>query len=107
LGIISTGFALIYTIAMNILLLSTPKQFGGVVVGTAQVFTFTGISIGPVISGLFMQNFQTTIDNMQIELIPSSEAYNLIFLTAAIASFVFVVMAFILKKTITKKVTKI
>ncbi|MEJ7641890.1 MAG: MFS transporter [Candidatus Nitrosocosmicus sp.] len=61
LGIISTGLALINTIAMNIILLLTPKQFGGVVVGIVQVFTFTGMALGPVISGLYMQNFQRTI----------------------------------------------
>ncbi len=46
LGIISIGLALINTIAMNIILILTPKQFGGVVVGIVQVFIFTGMAIG-------------------------------------------------------------
>ncbi len=103
LGIISTGLALINTIAMNIILLLTPKQFGGVVVGIVQVFTFTGMAVGPVISGLYMQNFQRTIDSNQTGLIPSGEAYDLIFLTAAIASFIFVLMAFVIKKNCSRQ----
>ena len=78
MGIISIGLALINTVAMNIILFLTPKQYGAVVVETAQVFSFTGLAIGPVISGLYMQNYQTTI-HTQIALIPSGEAYDLIF----------------------------
>ena len=46
LGIVAIGLALINTIAMNIVLILTPKQFGGVVIGIVQVFTFTGMAIG-------------------------------------------------------------
>ena len=101
LAIISIGLALINTIGMSIILLLTPKQFGGVVVGIVQVFTFTGMAIGPVISGLFMQIYQVhNINNLKVESIPSSEAYALIFLTAALASFIFVIMTFIVKRSI-------
>jgi hypothetical protein len=106
LGNISTGLALINTIAMNITLPLTLKQFGGVVVGMVQFFTFTGMAIGPVISGLYMQNFQTTKDSNQTGLIPSGEAYDLIFMTAALTSFIFVLMAFILKKTVQDNIAK-
>ncbi len=95
MGIVSIGLALINTIAMNIILLSTPKQFGGVVVGIVQVFTFTGMAMGPVISGIHMQNFQTPTPTSKLVWIPSNEAYALIFLTAAIASLISVIMAFI------------
>ena len=100
LGIISIGLALINTIAMNIILILTPKQFGGIVVGIVQVFTFTGMAIGPVLSGLYLQKYQIHVHNLKMESIPSSDAYELIFLTATIASFISVVMAFILKKSI-------
>lgn len=84
LGIISIGLALINTIAMNMILLLTPKQFGGVVIGIVQVFMFTGMAIGPVISSLYLQSYQTTICNEQeCSLVPSSNAFNLIFLAAA------------------------
>ena len=101
LAIISIGLALINTIGMSIRLLLTPKQFGGVVVGIVQVFTFTGMAIGSVISGLFMQIYQVhNINNLKVESIPSNESYALIFLTAALASFIFVIMTFIVKRSI-------
>ena len=106
LGIVAIGLALINTIAMNIVLLLTPKQFGGVVIGIVQVFTFSGMAIGPVMSSLFLQSFQTNFCNEQQEcsLIPSSEAFNLIFITAAMASFVFIIIGLILKRFIPSNV---
>lgn len=102
LGIIAFGLALINTIAMNIVLLLTPKQFGGIVIGIVQVFTFTGMAIGPVMSSLYLQSYQTNYCEQQqkCSLLPSSEAFNLIFITAAMASFVFVIIGLILKKSI-------
>ena len=82
-------------------MLLTPKQFGGVVVDIVHVFTFTGMAIGPVISRLFMQIYQVhNISNLKVESIPSSEAYALTFLTAALSSFMFVIMTFIVKRFI-------
>jgi hypothetical protein len=87
LEVISVGLIFINTIAMNIILLLTPKQFGEVVIGVVQVFTFTGMAIGPVLSGLYMQIFQTTILGEQRELpLPSGKVYDFIFLTAAVTS---------------------
>jgi MFS family permease len=106
LGIVSIGLALINTIAMNITLLSTPKQFGGVMVVIVQVFTFTGMAMGPVISGVYIQNFQTTTPPSKLTWIPSNESYALIFLTSAIASLISVMMAFILKKTTPPDIAK-
>lgn len=105
LGIISVGLALINTIGMNMILLLTPKQFGGVVIGIVQVFMFTGMAIGPVISSLYLQSYQTTICNEQeCSLFPSSTAFNLIFLTAVAVSFVFIIIGFILKKSIPENI---
>ena len=102
LGIIAFGLALLNTIAMNIVLLLTPKQFGGIVIGIVQVFIFTGMAIGPVMSSLYLQSYQTNfcMHQQKCSLIPSSEAFNLIFITATMASFVFVIIGIILKKTI-------
>ena len=98
---------MINTIAMNIILLLTLKQFGGVVIGVVQVFTFTGMALGPVISGLYMQSFQTTIPGKQGELpYPSGQAYDFIFLTAAVASFIFIILALVLKTSIHQDIAK-
>jgi hypothetical protein len=89
LVIILTDFALLNTIAINILLLVTPKKLGGVVLGVVQLFIFTRMTLGLVISGLYLQNYQTSIDNGSTEVsLPSYEAYQLIFLTTPIASFI-------------------
>jgi hypothetical protein len=40
LGVISIGLALTNAVAMNMILLLTPKQFGGVVVGGGPGFYF-------------------------------------------------------------------
>ena len=105
LGIISVGLALINTIAMNMILLLTPKQFGGVVIGIVQVFMFTGMAIGPVTSSLYLQSYQTTICNEQeCSLFPSSNTFNLIFLTAATVSIAFIIIGLILKKSIPSNV---
>lgn len=104
LGIVAVGLALINTIAMNIVLLLTPKKFGGVVIGIIQVFTFTGMAIGPVISSLYLESFQINFCNeqqqQQCSLIPSNEAFNLVFITAALASFAFIIIGLYLKRFI-------
>ncbi len=101
LAIVSTGLALLNTIGMNIVMLSTPKQFGGVTIAMVQVLTFIGMSIGPVVGAMYMQNYQVHTDgisNTSSASYPSPEAYYLIFLTAAIASLFFVALAIILKR---------
>ncbi|KAA2283124.1 MFS transporter [Candidatus Nitrosocosmicus sp. SS] len=108
LTIIATGLAMINTIAMNVILLITPKNFGGVVVGVVQVFIFTGMALSPIISGLYMQNYQTqSMDGLEDISLPSSEAYQLIFLTAVFASCISLAMAIVIIKKVPSQVIKI
>ena len=99
LAIISTGLALLNTIGMNIVMLSTPKQFGGITIGMVQVLMFIGMSIGPVVGGMYMQRYQesSVVDAISTSF-PPPVAYDLIFLTASTASLSFVVLAIILKR---------
>jgi MFS family permease len=99
LAIVSTGLALLNTIGMNIVMLSTPKQFGGITIGIVQVLMFIGMSIGPVVGGMYMQRYQesSVVDAISTSF-PSPVAYDLIFLTALIASLSFVELAIILKR---------
>ena len=78
-------------------MLSTPKQFGGITIGMVQVLMFIGMSIGPVVGGMYMQRSQESVGGISTSF-PSSEAYDLIFLIAFIASLSFVVLAIILKR---------
>jgi MFS family permease len=99
LAIVSTGLALLNTIGMNIVMLSTPKQFGGITIGMVQVLMFIGMSIGPVVGGMYMQRYQesSVVDAISTSF-PSPVAYDLIFLTALIVSLSFVELAIILKR---------
>jgi MFS family permease len=96
LTIVSSGLALLNTVGMNIVMLSTPKRFGGVIIGMVQVLMFAGMSTGPVVGGIFMERNQEYIDGI-LTSYPSALAYDLIFLTASIASLSFVALAIILK----------
>ena len=103
LAIVSTGLALLNTIGMNIVMLSTPRQFGGTIIGMVQVLMFSGMSIGPVVGAMYMQTYQENVAGLSTSF-PSSEAYDLIFLTASIASISFIILAIILKKEIPSSV---
>jgi MFS family permease len=96
LTIVSSGLALLNTVGMNIVMLSTPKRFGGVTIGMVQVLMFVGMSTGPVVGGIFMERNQESIDGI-LTSYPSALAYELIFLAASIASLSFVALAIILK----------
>jgi MFS family permease len=96
LTIVSSGLALLNTVGMNIVMLSTPKRFGGVTIGMVQVLMFIGMSTGPVVGGIFMDRNQESIEGI-LTSYPSPLAYDLIFLAASIASLSFVALAIILK----------
>jgi MFS family permease len=107
LAIISIGLTLISSAGWNILLRTTPVQFMGVSVGMTLVLDFIGMSIGPVIAGIYLQsNTAVFLKDGVAALFPSAEAYNLIFLTAALASIIFIVLAIFLKKVMPLNLTR-
>ena len=102
LAIISAGVALISSAGWNILLRSTPLQFTGVSVGMTLVLDFIGMSIGPVLAAMYLQSHQvfmkTIISGRGYSSFPSSDAYNLVFMTAALLSVILMVFSVFLKK---------
>jgi MFS family permease len=99
LAVIAVGFALLNTGIFNIIMVSTPIQFSGISLGMSVVVMIIGMSIGPIVAGFFMQTFQTTDSTtMTNSSHPSAIAYNLIFLTGIIISFLSIVLAFLLRK---------
>jgi MFS family permease len=103
LAIISAGVALISSAGWNILLRSTPLQFTGVSVGMTLVLDFIGMSIGPVVAAIYLQSHQVflkTIISGRGYSFPSSDAYNLVFITAALLSIILVVFSIFLKKVV-------
>jgi MFS family permease len=98
LAILATGLSLTQIGAINIVLVSTPKQSSGVSLAMTVLLYLIGTSVGPVIAGVFMQMYQTTLNGI-VGLFPSLESYSLIFLTAIIMSLVSVALVtFIMRK---------
>jgi hypothetical protein len=102
LALVAIGLVLIDTIAFSVIMISTPKQFGGVSIGMVQVLLFGGMSIGPVVAAINLQNHQiiVTTNTSESDSFPFSLSYYHVFLTAALASIVFVTAAVVLKKTL-------
>lgn len=93
LVLIAVGLAFMQVGSMNVVLASTPKQFSGISLGMTLLIYLIGASVGPVIAGIYMEVNQVSLQtNTSIPTIslassfPSSESYNLIFLTATLIS---------------------
>jgi len=99
LAVLSTGLSLTNVGAMNIVMLSTPKQSTGVSLGMSTLIRIIGSSIGPSIAGMYMQTNQMIISGIAGRF-PSAYSYNLIFLTATIISLASIIIAIILWKTV-------
>jgi MFS family permease len=97
LAIIAAGLSLTRVGGLNIVLESTPPQFSGISLGMTALFKMIGSSIGPAVAGIFMQTNQTIVNGVTGSF-PSSESYNLIFLTTALTSLVPLLLALFLRK---------
>jgi len=103
LAILSAGLSLTSVGAMNVIILSTPRQSSGVSLGISSLMRIVGASIGPAVAGMYMQSNQSILTIGGIaHFFPSLESYNLIFLTAAIVSVVSIVVALLLRQRVTK-----
>ena len=103
LALLSIGLSLTNVGAMNIVMLSTPKQSSGVSLGMSTLIRIIGSSIGPTIAGMYMQTHQMAITGFA-GYFPSADSYNLIFLTATIISVVSIVLAVILWRSVPKHI---
>jgi MFS family permease len=93
LAILSAGLSLTSVGAMNVIILSTPRQSSGMSLGISSLMRIVGASIGPALAGMYM----LTIGGMT-HFFPSIGSYNLIFLTAAIVSIISIVLALLLRR---------
>jgi MFS family permease len=98
LGIIAIGLSLTAIGAQNTIVLNTPRQNSGISLGMASLMRIIGSSIGPALAAMYMQSYQYVVKiGTAQHSFPTAEAYNLIFLTAAILSIVSIVLAIFLK----------
>jgi MFS family permease len=103
LAILSTGLSLTSVGAMNVIILSTPRQFSGISLGMTTLLRIIGSSIGPALAGMYMQTHQSLLNIGGIaHYFPSSSSFNLIFLTAVIVSIISIMLAIILRHKVTK-----
>jgi MFS family permease len=99
LEIISIGLALTNIGAQNVIILSIPRENSGASLGMTSFMRLVGSSIAPALSGMFMQGYQYTANiGGKPQSFPSSEAYNLIFITAAIMSLISIALSVVLFK---------
>jgi MFS family permease len=98
LGIIAIGLSLTAIGAQNTIVLNTPRQNSGISLGMASLMRIIGSSIGPALAAMYMESYQYVVNIGSTEhSFPTAEAYNLVFLTAAILSIVSIVLAIFLK----------
>ena len=103
LGILSTGLSLTSVGAMNVIILSTPREFSGISLGMSSLMRIVGASIGPALAGMYMQTNQTLLNvNGIMNYFPSSVSFNLIFFSAIMASVVSIALAITLRREATK-----
>ena len=97
--IIAIGISFTEVGAFNISTLFVPKQFSGISIGITTLLFLVGMSIGPAISGMFMEQYRINIDAV-VGSYPSGEAYNLIFLTGALISMVAVALTLVVTRRV-------
>ena len=92
------GLSLTAIGAQNTIVLNTPRQNSGISLGIASLMRIIGSSIGPALAAMYMQSYQYVVNiGTTQHSFPTAQAYNLIFLTAAILSVVSIVLAIFLK----------
>jgi MFS family permease len=103
LAVLSTGLSLTNVGALNVTLLATPIQHTGMSLGMNTLLRILGSSVGPAVAGVFMQIYQSTISvGSNIESFPSMQAFDTIFLSAAILSAGSIAMALYLRAQLKK-----
>ncbi len=98
LTIISVGLSFSIVGAFNIVLMSSPQKVAGISLGMTVLLALVGNSIGPSLAGMYQQMNQSTVPNIPGSF-PAAQAYNEIFLTAAIISVLSIILVTILRRS--------
>jgi MFS family permease len=105
LAIIASGLSMTVTATWNIVVSSSPKPFIGISVGVGALLLFIGMSIGPALSGVYMENHET-IKGVQGSY-PSLGSYNLVYLTSGLLSAVSLGFVLLLRKRVAQKTVEV
>lgn len=103
LAILSTGLSLTSVGAMNVIILSTPREFSGISLGMTLLMRIIGSAVGPALAGMYMQTHQSLLNIHGIaQYFPSAASFNLIFVSAVLFSIVSIILAIILRQRVMK-----
>lgn len=102
LAVLASGLSLTMTAAWNLVVSKSPKEYTGISVGVGALLLFIGMAIGPALAGVYMANHETITDTQGSY--PSTNSYNLVFLTAGVLSVVTIIFAILLKRTISSRI---
>jgi MFS family permease len=105
LAIIASGLSMTITSTWNVIVSSSPKSFVGISVGVGALLLFIGMSIGPALTGVYMENHQT-IKGIQGSY-PSLGSYNLVYLTSGLLSAVSLGFVLILRRRVAQKTIEV
>jgi MFS family permease len=105
LTIISVGLSFSIVGAFNIILVLSPQKVVGISLGMTVLLALVGNSIGPSLAGMYQQMNQSTIPKVTGSF-PAAQAYNEIFLTAALISVLSVILVTLLRKSIKQMKTQ-
>lgn len=98
LAVIASGLALAHVTVWNVIITSSPKEFTGISVGVGALLLFIGMSIGPALAGVYMQNHDT-IKGIAGSY-PTLESYSLVFITSGVLSAVCLGFSLALRKNV-------
>ena len=102
LAIMAVGLSMIMTASMNVVVSLSPMEFVGISVGVGALFIFIGMSIGPALTGAYMED-KKAIDGIH-GLYPSPTSYDLVFLTSGLLAIVSLGFASLLQRRVARKV---
>src|SRR5919197_740995 len=105
LAIIASGLSMTVTATWNIVVSSSPKSFIGISVGVGALLLFIGMSIGPALTGVYMQNHQM-IKGVQGSY-PPLRSYNLVYLTSGLLSTVSLAFVLLLRRRVVQKTIEV
>ncbi len=102
LSVIAIGLSLAEIGAFNIVLVSTPLHLSGTSLGITMLLFLIGMSVGPAISGIYLESFKSSIKGIDGGY-PSNFSYDMIFLTAVVIS----TFSIILTTIVTRKLSPV
>ena len=103
LALLAAGLSFTSVGAMNVIILSTPRQFTGISLGMSSLMRIIGAAIGPALAGMYMQTNQSLLNIHGIaQYFPSSASFNLIFISAVGFSIVSIALAILLRQRVMK-----